>query len=53
LVETFIDEVTAADSVAGELRASEVKAHSAGRAQNRLHVQKAFMEYLLLGHDVH
>jgi len=28
---------------------ANVKARSAGRRQNRLHVQKALMEYLLLG----
>lgn len=29
--------------------AQQVKPHSGGRSQNRLHVQKALMEYLLLG----
>jgi len=28
---------------------AEVKARRAGRSQNRLHVQKALMEFLLLG----
>ncbi len=28
---------------------SDVKAQGAGRSQNRMHVQKALMEYLLLG----
>jgi hypothetical protein len=32
--------------------AANVKARSAGRRQNRLHVQKAPMEFLLLGADV-
>jgi hypothetical protein len=32
--------------------AANVKARSAGRRQNRLHVQKALMEYLLLGREV-
>jgi hypothetical protein len=29
------------------------RAQRGGRSQNRLHVQKALMEYLLLGKDVH
>jgi hypothetical protein len=29
------------------------RAQRGGRSQNRLHVQKALMEYLLLGRDVH
>jgi len=33
---------------AGSL-AQQVKPRSGGRSQNRLHVQKALMEYLLLG----
>jgi hypothetical protein len=32
--------------------AANVKARSAGRRQNRLHLQKALMEYLLLGRAV-
>ncbi len=31
------------------IRAANVKPRSGGRSQNRLHVQKALMEYLLLG----
>jgi hypothetical protein len=31
------------------IRVANVKPHSGGRSQNRLHVQKALMEYLLLG----
>jgi len=31
------------------IRAANVKPRSSGRSQNRLHVQKALMEYLLLG----
>lgn len=31
------------------LLAQQVKPRSGGRSQNRLHVQKALMEYLLLG----
>ena len=35
-------------SVEANLR-KQVKPHSGGRSQNRLHVQKALMEYLMLG----
>lgn len=31
------------------IRAANVKPHSGGRSPSRLHVQKALMEYLLLG----
>ncbi|TNC98465.1 MAG: hypothetical protein FD121_614 [Gallionellaceae bacterium] len=31
------------------IRVANVKPRSGGRSQNRLHVQKALMEYLLLG----
>ncbi len=31
------------------IRAANVKPHSGGRSQNRLHVQKALIKYLLLG----
>ncbi len=31
------------------IRAANVKREPRGRSQNRLHVQKALMEYLLLG----
>jgi len=31
------------------IRATNVKPRSGGRSQNRLHAQKALMEYLLLG----
>ncbi len=31
------------------IRVANVKPHSGGHSQNRLHVQKALMEYLLLG----
>jgi len=36
-------------SVQAHFCAAKVKARSAGRSQNRLHAQKALMEYLLLG----
>ncbi len=36
-------------SVETNIRAANVKRDQRGRNQNRLHVQKALMEYLLLG----
>lgn len=39
-------------SLEAHVSEANVKARSAGRRQNRLHVQKALMEYLLLGRDV-
>jgi hypothetical protein len=36
-------------SADANIRAANVKQHSGGGSQNRLHVQKAVMEYLLLG----
>ncbi len=37
-------------SAQANFRKAEVKlAHASGRSQNRLHTQKALMEYLLLG----
>ncbi len=36
-------------SVQANFCKAKVKARSAGRSQNSLHVQKALMEYLLLG----
>jgi hypothetical protein len=36
-------------SVQANFCAAKVKARSAGRSQNRLHVQKALLEFLLLG----
>ena len=46
--------MTRGQAVSLEANASvaNVKARSAGRRQNRLHVQKALMEYLLLGQNV-
>ena len=46
--------VASARSAGGQLRRrltsrSDVKPRSGGRNQNRMHVQKALMEYLLLG----
>jgi len=35
-----------------DVSAANVKARSAGRKHSRLHVQKALMEYLLLGKNV-
>ena len=39
-------------SLKANVSAANVKARSAGRKQNRLHAQKALMEYLLLGREV-
>ena len=39
-------------SLEADASAANVKARSAGRKHNRLHVQKALMEYLLLGKNV-
>jgi len=36
-------------SAQANLAGRKVKAQSAGRSQNRMHTQKALMEYLLLG----
>ncbi|MGZ8256816.1 MAG: hypothetical protein ACXWTX_03495 [Gallionella sp.] len=36
-------------SVNANIRVANVKPRSGGGSQNRLHVQKALMEYLLLG----
>lgn len=36
-------------SVETNIRAANVKPRSGGRSQNRLHIQKALMEYLLPG----
>jgi len=36
-------------SADANIRAANVKPRSGGGSQNRLHVQKALMEYLLLG----
>ena len=36
-------------SLQADVSEANVKARSAGRRQNRLHVQKALMEFLLLG----
>jgi len=36
-------------SVQANFCTTKVKARSAGRSQNRLHVQKALLEFLLLG----
>jgi len=36
-------------SVQANFCAAKVKARSAGRSQNRLHIQKALLEFLLLG----
>jgi len=45
VIEAFVQAI----SVQAHFCAAKVKARSAGRSQNRLHVQKALMEYLLLG----
>jgi hypothetical protein len=39
-------------SLEAHVSAANVKARRAGRKQNRLHVQKALMEYLPLGRKV-
>jgi hypothetical protein len=36
-------------SVETDIRVADVKRDPRGRSQNRLHAQKALMEYLLLG----
>jgi len=45
----LINAIVQSISVQANVSVAKVKPRSGGRSQNRLHAQKALMEYLLLG----